>query len=97
MLRPELFDERRETVTAAGGEPDVTAFLGKGLGGSGADALGGAGDENALAAQMKVHGNSRWLGGDRIVGRVSHAVNLAPQRCASLRFGSFRRLKTSAG
>jgi hypothetical protein len=34
-------------------------FLGKGLGSRRANALGSAGDQNALAAQMQVHGSAR--------------------------------------
>ena len=37
----------------------MTAFLGEGFGSGGADALGGAGDEDALAGEMKIHGNAR--------------------------------------
>ena len=47
-------------VAAAGGEEEMAAFLGEGFGGGRTDALGGAGDENALAAQMQVHGMSRF-------------------------------------
>ena len=55
--------ERGELVAAAGGEEQMAAFLGKSFGGGGTDALGGAGDEDALAAQMQVHGCLAWREG----------------------------------
>jgi hypothetical protein len=40
----------------------MTAFLCKGFGRRGADALGCAGDQDAFAAQMKIHGITRLMG-----------------------------------
>ena len=54
-----------QLIAAAGGEPQVAAFLGKGLGRGRANALGGAGDQDTLAAQMQIHGNSRFMRGCR--------------------------------
>ena len=54
--------QRLQLLAVAGGQHDVAAFLGEGFGGGGANALGGAGDQDALAAQMQIHGNSRLLG-----------------------------------
>ena len=65
---PQPVGERFQLLAVAGGQPDIAAFLGEGFGGGGANALGGAGDQNALAAQMQIHGNSRLLGGD--IGKV---------------------------
>ena len=50
-------------IAAAGGEHEVAAFFGKGFGGRRANALGGAGDQDALAAQMQIHGNYSLVGG----------------------------------
>ena len=62
-MRPaQPIGERLQLIAAAGSEPEVAAFLGKGFGGGRANALGGAGDEDTLAAQMQVHGITRWLG-----------------------------------
>ena len=62
MRRAQTLGERLELVAAAGGEKEVTPFLGKGFGRRRANALGGAGDEDAFAAQMKVHGIARLMG-----------------------------------
>jgi hypothetical protein len=43
-------------IAAAGGKKQMATFLGEGLGGGGTYALRCAGDQNALAAQMKIHG-----------------------------------------
>src|SRR5262249_7061197 len=59
VLRSQAVGERLQLVAAAGGETKVTTFLGEGFGGGCADAFGGAGDENAFAAQMQVHGSTR--------------------------------------
>jgi hypothetical protein len=40
----------------------MSAFLGEGFGCGRANALRGAGDKDAFAAQMKVHGIARWIG-----------------------------------
>src|SRR5437764_13756430 len=61
VLRAQAISERLQRVAAAGGKAKVAAFLGEGLGGGRANAFGGAGDENALAAQMQIHGNTRLL------------------------------------
>jgi len=37
----------------------VTAFFGKGFGRGRANCLGGAGDQDALASQMQIHGITR--------------------------------------
>ena len=49
--------QRFQLLAVAGGQHDVAAFLGKGFGRGRANALGGAGDQDALAAQMQIHGN----------------------------------------
>ena len=51
--------QRLQLLAVAGGQHDVAAFLGKGFGRGRANALGGAGDQDALAAQMQIHGISR--------------------------------------
>ena len=61
VLRAQAIGQRLQRVAAAGGKAKVAAFLGEGFGGGRANALGGAGDENAFAAQMQVHGNTRLL------------------------------------
>src|SRR6185437_359761 len=48
--------QRLELVAAARRQHQMRAFLGKRFGGGRADALRCAGDQDALAAQMKVHG-----------------------------------------
>jgi len=40
----------------------MATFLGNGLGGGSADALGRAGDQDALAAQMEIHGIALLIG-----------------------------------
>ena len=51
--------QRFQLLAVAGGQHDVAAFLGKGFGRGRANALGGAGDQDALAAQMQIHGITR--------------------------------------
>ena len=65
VLRAQPVGQRLQLVAAAGGKPEMAAFLGEGFGGGRADALGGAGDENALAAQMQIHGNYSLAEGGR--------------------------------
>ena len=62
MRRAQPLGQRLQLIAAAGGEPEMAAFLGKGLGGGRANALRGAGDQDALAAQMKIHGIARLIG-----------------------------------
>ena len=59
VRRAQAVGQRLQLIAAAGGEQEMAAFLGKGFGGGRANALGGAGDQDALAAQMQVHGISR--------------------------------------
>src|SRR3984893_7610759 len=62
-MRPaQPIGERLQLIATARCEPEVAAFFGKGFGGGRANALRGAGDEDALAAQMQIHGTTRWLG-----------------------------------
>jgi hypothetical protein len=61
MSRSQAFGQRLQLLAAARREPEMSAFFGKGFGGSRADALRCAGDQHALAAQMEVHGIARWL------------------------------------
>ena len=61
--------QRLQLLAVAGGQHDVAAFLGKGFGRGRANALGGAGDQDALAAQMQIHGISRLGEGRRDGGR----------------------------
>src|ERR1041385_5135564 len=70
VLRAQAISERLQRVAAAGGKATVAAFLGEGLGGGRANAFGGAGDENALAAQMQVHGeySLAWIKGREELG-----------------------------
>ena len=48
--------QRLQRIATAGGKQQVAAFLGKGFGGGRANALGGAGDQDAFAAQVQIHG-----------------------------------------
>ncbi len=64
--------QRFQLLAVAGGQHDVAAFLGKGFGGGRANALGGAGNQDTLAAQMQIHGNTRLGEGRRKEG---------PQNC----------------
>ena len=48
-----------ELIAAASRQAKVAAFFGKGLGGRSPNALRGAGDQDAFAAQMKIHGTTR--------------------------------------
>src|SRR5258708_4638656 len=50
MFGAQLFRQRLQRFRAAGGEAEMTAFLGKGLGCRGADALRCAGNQDALAS-----------------------------------------------
>ena len=58
-LDPKPFGERLQLFAVAGGQHDVGPFLRKGFGRGRANALGGAGDQDALAAEMQIHGISR--------------------------------------
>ncbi|MGY4291054.1 hypothetical protein ACVWXO_010320 [Bradyrhizobium sp. LM2.7] len=49
MRRAQALGQRLELIAAAGGEQQMAAFLGERLGGGCADALGRAGDQDALA------------------------------------------------
>ena len=57
--------KRFQLLAVAGGQHDVAAFFGKGFGRGRANALGGAGDEDTLAAQVQIHGISRLGEGSR--------------------------------
>jgi hypothetical protein len=46
-------------IAAAGRKPEMSTFFGKSLGSGCADAFRCAGDQDALAAQMKIHGVTR--------------------------------------
>src|SRR5207249_8628261 len=82
--------QRLQCVAAAGGEPQMAAFLGKGFGGGRANALGGTGDQDALAAQVQIHGffslagwvseegRRKWIGGMR--PRSTLHCSVAPRR-----------------
>ena len=61
VRRAQPLGQRLQLLAVAGGQHDVAAFLGKGFGRSRANALGGAGDQDALAAQMQIHGITRWV------------------------------------
>ena len=56
VRRAQPFGQRLQLIAAAGGQKEMATFLGEGFGGGGADALRCAGDQDALAAQMKIHG-----------------------------------------
>ena len=62
MRAAQALGQRLQLIAASRREPEMAAFRGKGFGGGRANALGGAGDEDALAAQMQIHGSTRWLG-----------------------------------
>src|SRR5690349_9971694 len=63
----------------------MAAFLGKGLGGRRADALGGAGDQDAFAAQMQVHGNTRccWGGSEKRSAELVGGSRHGRQHCTA--------------
>ena len=69
--------QRLELFAVAGRQHQMGAFLGEGFGRRGADTLGGAGDQDALATQMKIHGFALLLGGVGCRGWVS-TVRLSP-------------------
>ena len=52
-----------QLIAAAGGEAEVAAFLRESFGRGRANTFGGAGDQDALAAQMQIHGNTRSVRG----------------------------------
>src|SRR5205814_7568489 len=84
--------QRFQRIAAAGGEKKVAAFLGEGFGRGSADALGGAGDQDALAAQMQIHGNARLLGACRKADHNWYAAavvvgNIVVQVCATAGYG----------
>jgi hypothetical protein len=62
MGRAQTLRESLQLIAAAGRQPKMTAFFGKGFGGRRAEALGCAGDQDAFAAQMKIHGITRLMG-----------------------------------
>jgi hypothetical protein len=68
MGRAEPVGERLQLLAVAGGKPQVATFLGEGFGGGSTYALGGACDQDALAAQMQIHGNSRFMRGKGTLG-----------------------------
>jgi len=43
-------------------QPEMSAFFGERLGGGRADTLRGAGDQDAFAAQMEIHGITLLMG-----------------------------------
>ncbi len=67
MGEAQAFGERLQLVAAAGREPDMAAFFGKGFGGGRANALRCACYQDALAAQMEIHGITRLVG-RRLIG-----------------------------
>ena len=70
VRRAQPLGQRLQLIAAAGGEPQMAAFLGKGFGGGRANALRCAGDQDALAAQMQIHGIARLDGRCRGVGEI---------------------------
>src|SRR5437879_5559590 len=99
MRRAQPVGQRLQLIAAAGGKPEVAAFLGKGFGGGGTNALGRAGDEDALAAQMQIHGIFSLVGYWAGQGGVASfdgppaGVNTALQRCVAARFGPLQSLQ----
>ena len=95
VRRSQALGQRLELIAAAGGQQQMAAFLGEGFGGRGADALRCAGDQDALAAQMKIHGICSldgWTdevsrGEFQLLGGVAETVNIAVQRCTVASFG----------
>jgi hypothetical protein len=73
VCRAQAIGQCLQLIAAAGGQHDMGAFFGERLGGGRADALRCARDQDALAAQMEIHGITRlrmgcvWL--DFVVGR----------------------------
>jgi len=57
-----------ELIAAAGRKAEMAAFFGKGFGGRSPNALRGAGDQDAFAAQMKIHGTTLLMGDARKEG-----------------------------
>ena len=91
VRRAQPLGQRLQLIAAAGGEHEVAAFLGEGFGGGRANALGGAGDQDALAAQMQIHGISRLLGdvGIGVGGIGRRRLPIGGQHCtAALRRGA---------
>ena len=62
MGRSQALHECLQLIAAAGRQTEMAAFFGKGFGGRRADALRCAGDQDAFAAQMKIHGIARLMG-----------------------------------
>jgi hypothetical protein len=63
MRRAQPLGKCFQCIAAAGRQHDVTAFLGKGFGCGRANALRCAGDQDTLAAQVQIHGETRLAGG----------------------------------
>ena len=61
MRRAQPFGQRLQRIAAAGREQQMAAFLGEGFGGGGTYALRCARNQDALAAQMQIHGSSRLM------------------------------------
>ena len=96
VLRAQPVGQRLQRLAAAGSQPQMAAFLGKGFGRGRANALGGAGDQDALAAQVQIHGFF-FLAGWNFGGgtaemdrRNAVAVNIALQRCTAAEIGSLQ-------
>src|SRR6476620_7013801 len=88
VSRAQPVGERLQLVAAAGGEAEVAAFFGEGFGGGCANTFGGAGDQDALAAQMQIHGNARLMRGGRRRSVKSGGRRRGGQHCtAALRRG----------
>src|SRR5215216_5513226 len=91
MVRAQPVGERLQLIAAAGGEAKVAAFLGEGFGRGRANAFRGAGDKDALAAQMQIHGpyslqegRSEMSAGivrRRAPWRSTLQCSVAPRRC----------------
>ena len=99
VLRTQPLGQRLELVAAAGGQAEVAAFLGEGFGRGGADALGGSGDEDALAGEMQIHGMTRVaeeeeapeLSGQSSIGSTLHCSVALVRRIGPFRGLSIQR------
>jgi hypothetical protein len=70
VRRAQALGQRLQLIAAAGGKAEMAAFFGKGFGGGRTDAFRCAGDQDALAAQMEVHGIALSMG-SRLTGWAS--------------------------
>src|ERR1700676_3489343 len=95
MRRAQPLAERLQLIAAAGRQPQMAAFFGEGFGGGRTNALRCAGDQDALATQMQIHGIfsldretlEASARSSNCEAGTAEAVNIALHSCTGANFG----------